>query len=148
MLSYTSGTTGNPKGVKLTHKMLLGAAWGVAERFNANENDSYLSYLPAAHVFEQANFSISLIYGMSVGFYSGNVMNVTKDLGILKPTLFPSVPRLLNSVYGRIKDKLDKADGFKKTLIDWGFDTKYKKLERGQSLDSFIYDKLVFDKVK
>jgi long-chain acyl-CoA synthetase len=51
---------------------------------------------------------------MKVGFYSGNVMQVTKDLAILKPTFFPSVPRLLNSVYGRIKDKLNKADGIKK----------------------------------
>jgi len=115
MLSYTSGTTGNPKGVKLTHKMLVGAAYGVHNRVGKiDENDSYLSYLPAAHVFEQAAFSISLVYGMKVGFYSGNVMQVTKDLAILKPTFFPSVPRLLNSVYGRIKDKLNKADGIKK----------------------------------
>jgi len=115
MLSYTSGTTGNPKGVKLTHKMLIGAAYGVHNRVGKiDENDSYLSYLPAAHVFEQAAFSISLVYGMKVGFYSGNVMQVTKDLAILKPTFFPSVPRLLNSVYGRIKDKLNKADGIKK----------------------------------
>lgn len=76
MLSYTSGTTGNPKGVKLTHKMLLGAAYGVYNRAGGKIgfDDSYLSYLPAAHVFEQAAFSISLVYGMKVGFYSGNVM--------------------------------------------------------------------------
>jgi long-chain acyl-CoA synthetase len=53
MMSYTSGTTGNPKGVKLTHKMLVGTAFAVKNRVgNIDHTDSYLSYLPSAHVFE------------------------------------------------------------------------------------------------
>ena len=148
MLSYTSGTTGNPKGVKLTHKMLLGAANGVQHRSRIDENDSYLSYLPAAHVFEQVTFSISLVYGMKVGFYSGNVMNVTKDLAVLKPTIFLSVPRLLNSVYGRINDKLSKAKGIKKKIIDRGLASKERKLKEGNPLGNRFFDALVFDKIK
>lgn len=148
MLSYTSGTTGNPKGVKLTHKMLLGAANGVQHRSRIDENDSYLSYLPAAHVFEQVTFSISLVYGMKVGFYSGNVMNVTKDLAVLKPTIFLSVPRLLNSVYGKINDKLSKAKGIKKKIIDRGLASKERKLKEGKPLGNRFFDALVFDKIK
>jgi len=51
---------------------------------------------------------------MKVGFYSGSVLSVTKDLAVLKPTFFPSVPRLLNSIYGKVKDKLNKEEGIKK----------------------------------
>ena len=73
---------------------------------------------------------------------------MTKDLAVLKPTFFPSVPRLLNSVYSRIKDKLDKAEGVKKNLIDWGLNAKYSKLEKGKPLDDFLFDTLVFNKIK
>ena len=56
MLSYTSGTTGNPKGVKLTHKMMIQCAGSMYSRLGGNmgmgENDTYISYLPAAHSFE------------------------------------------------------------------------------------------------
>jgi long-chain acyl-CoA synthetase len=55
MLSYTSGTTGDPKGVKLTHKMILGSAWAAMNHVSVafSNEDSYISYLPAAHSFEQ-----------------------------------------------------------------------------------------------
>ena len=150
MLSYTSGTTGNPKGVKLTHKMLLGTAYAVKNRFGGtiDENDSYLSYLPSAHVFEQAAFNISVVYGMKIGFYSGNVLAITTDLALLKPTLFPSVPRLLNSIYGKIKDKLNKEEGIKKNIIDAAIDAKTKNLAAGKGLNNFLYDSLVFNKIK
>ena len=56
LLSYTSGTTGNPKGVKITHKMMVGVSCGLQTRFGdtagASERDTYISYLPSAHVFE------------------------------------------------------------------------------------------------
>ena len=58
MLSYTSGTTGNPKGVKLSHKMILQAAESVNSKIpdghKLSSDDVYISYLPAAHSFEQA----------------------------------------------------------------------------------------------
>jgi long-chain acyl-CoA synthetase len=54
MFSYTSGTTGDPKGVKLTHKMIIGAAWAAMNHVSVafSNADSYISYLPAAHSFE------------------------------------------------------------------------------------------------
>jgi len=107
MFSYTSGTTGDPKGVKLRHKMIIGTAYAVQTRIGTkglgfNEEDCYISYLPAAHSFEQAVFGLSLIYGMKCGFFGGNVLKLTDDIAILKPTFFPSVPRLYNRIYGKI----------------------------------------------
>ena len=79
MLSYTSGTTGDPKGVKLTHKMVLGVPYGVNSRLILGDfpplgyKDTYISYLPAAHSFEQAMFGLAVSKGARIGFYAGNV---------------------------------------------------------------------------
>lgn len=64
MLSYTSGTTGDPKGVKLTHKMNLSCSSAVNARMGElkiTRKDRYMSYLPAAHSFEQAVFSMAIL---------------------------------------------------------------------------------------
>ena len=79
MLSYTSGTTGDPKGVKLTHKMIVMACTGMQLRNTEkqlNESDTYISYLPAAHSFEQCLFSTAIIGGMRCGFFCGDVQKM------------------------------------------------------------------------
>jgi long-chain acyl-CoA synthetase len=85
MLSYTSGTTGDPKGVKISHKMIVQVAFAFKVRMgfgsnSLNENDSYISYLPAAHIFETLMFSTSLLVGMKCGFFSGNVLKLIEDI--------------------------------------------------------------------
>lgn len=110
MFSYTSGTTGDPKGVKLTHQMLVQTCSSVSYTLGNqpfNEADTYISYLPAAHSFEQALFATTLIHGMKCGYYNGDPLKmIAEDLQVLKPTFFPSVPRLYNRIYGKIKDAL------------------------------------------
>ena len=69
MFSYTSGTTGVPKGVEVTQKMITAESQCLSTRLTASlkgfdKNDRYISYLPMAHIFEQALFSMSLWYGM------------------------------------------------------------------------------------
>lgn len=79
---YTSGTTGDPKGVKLSHRAII-------NRVSANKHlalqimdadSSYLSYLPASHAFEQVIFGASMVYGMKCGFYSGAVTKIIEDM--------------------------------------------------------------------
>jgi len=77
MFSYTSGTTGDPKGVKITHKMLLMSAACLNLSFgnhSLTEKDTYISYLPYSHIFEQAIFGMSVLYGMRIGYFSGDVL--------------------------------------------------------------------------
>ena len=69
MLNYTSGTTGDSKGVKVTHWGILSAAWLGVELVNTSEADTYISYLPAPHVFENFLFVMSLMTGAKVGFF-------------------------------------------------------------------------------
>lgn len=108
MFSYTSGTTGDPKGVKLTHKMLVqcctvGHKHADLVGYGPNETESYISYLPSAHSFEQILFSYCLIYGVKCGFYSGDPLKLVKeDIPALKPNHFHAVPRILNRIYSVI----------------------------------------------
>jgi len=82
MFSYTSGTTGDPKGVKLNHRMILGAAYAVNSRLKKpfDYEDCYISYLPAAHSFEACVSVIAAYCGMKIGFYSGDVLKITEDM--------------------------------------------------------------------
>ena len=131
LFSYTSGTTGTPKGVKLTHKMSLGACFALKQHLGDKEltpDDCYLSYLPSAHAFEATIFMASMISGMKCGYFSGNLLKLTEDAATLKPTFFPSVPRLFNRIYGKIKDKFAAKGGIGKCLIKRAVKTKLNNL--------------------
>jgi long-chain acyl-CoA synthetase len=71
-----------------------------------NENDTYVSYLPLAHVYERLMLIISMAVKMRIGFYSGDVLKLTQDLSILKPTVMVSVPRLYNRFYDLMQAKI------------------------------------------
>ena len=112
------------------------------------EEDSYISYLPAAHSFEQCIFAMSCITGLKAGFFAGNVLKLTDDIGVLKPTLFPSVPRLYNRIYGKILDGTKAATGIKGWLVNKAIDSKLANLRAGHGLTHGFYDKVVFKKMK
>jgi long-chain acyl-CoA synthetase len=152
MFSYTSGTTGTPKGVKLTHKMLASSGGATNLRtgkYGLGENDCYISYLPSAHSFEQVLFATACLTGCRIGFFGGDVLKlVSEDLPTLKPTVFPSVPRLYNKIYGVIKEKFAAATGCKGWLIKKAVATKLDGLKNRNTVVNGCYDSLVFGKVK
>lgn len=156
MFSYTSGTTGDPKGVKLTHQMLISCVTSVRRTTGYNnpkgplgKNDTYISYLPSAHSFEACLFSIALTYGCRCGYFSGNILKlVSDDLPLLKPTFFPSVPRLFNKIYSTIQGKFSAKTGCAGKLIKNAVAYKLKNLKATGSVTDKMYDKLVFNKTK
>lgn len=70
--------------------------------FRVDHNDIMISYLPLAHSFEQVLFIAAIVYGAKIGYFGGDVLKLTDDCQVLKPTLFPSVPRIYNRIYDKI----------------------------------------------
>ena len=124
MLNYTSGTTGDSKGVKCSHWGLLSSALISMEFLNATDEDVMIDYLPAPHGFDQFLFTLVMLAGMSMGYYQGNPLKLVEDCAALQPTIFPSVPRLYNKIYGRIKGQFDAATGCKGWLLNKGYNAK------------------------
>lgn len=104
MFCYTSGTTGDPKAAMLSHKNLMSSACSTftVGGISYLPGDTLISYLPLAHSFEKCLFTTCCVAGISIGYYSGDPLKLLDDLKELKPTLFPTVPRLFNRIYDKI----------------------------------------------
>jgi len=102
ILSYTSGTTGDSKGVKLSNNNIVMAARTSLSRLPMRENECVISYLPYTHSFEQILMAFALIQKLRIGFFSGDPTRLVEDCSVLKPDFFPSVPRLYNKIYSKI----------------------------------------------
>ncbi|KAI8056634.1 hypothetical protein BDF22DRAFT_667233 [Syncephalis plumigaleata] len=108
---YTSGTTGNPKGAILTHLNIISAVAGVQKSLDPQSDDIHISYLPLAHVYERVSLASVLHLGVAVGFSRGDTALLMDDIAILQPTIFITVPRLLNRVYDKLTAATINADG-------------------------------------
>lgn len=148
-LCYTSGTTGNPKGVMSSHHNITSTLGG-CDIFGvlAKEDDVHYSYLPLAHVFERMVHYCFATGGGRIGYYQGDITKIKDDLAVLRPTYFASVPRLLNRFYDLMQAGIKQQTGFKKTLIDWAVGSKTSKLDSSGNFNHMIYDKLVFQKFR
>lgn len=143
---YTSGTTGDPKAVISSHANFVACMTGAYHSGIAcRPTDVHLSYLPLAHLFERVVQVAMICAGGSIGYYQGDTRLLMADIAALKPTVFPSVPRLYNKIYDKITQGV--SHGLKKTLYDNGMDSKTYWLERGY-LHNTVWDGILFNKIK
>ncbi|KOM27142.1 hypothetical protein LR48_Vigan401s005200 [Vigna angularis] len=103
-IMYTSGTTGDPKGVLISNESIITLLAGVKRLLESvneqlTEKDVYISYLPLAHIFDRVIEETFIWHGASIGFWRGDVKLLIEDIGELKPTIFCAVPRVLDRVY-------------------------------------------------
>jgi len=147
-ICYTSGTTGDPKGVMLTHGNFMAEEAAGEYSTNTFPDDIHISYLPLAHVYERSLHATVIKNGGAIGFYQGNVAKIVDDLQELKPTLFVTVPRLLNRVHDKVTQGLSSAPAVKKALFQRAYDAKKARLLHDGTRTHAFWDKLVFDKLK
>lgn len=148
IISYTSGTTGNPKGAVILHKNMISALRGANIALPVTNTDVHVCYLPLAHIFERVLLSNQLLNGGGSGFFRGDVSLLIEDLSVLKPTIFASVPRLFNRIYDKIIQGALGGSKIKAALFQKALDAKLYHLDNGGHLVHSVWDPLVFNKVK
>ena len=149
IINYTSGTTGFPKGVKLTHKnIVVGTDVGELIGLNANSNDLYLSFLPYAHIMETLIITYAFNHGVPIGIYNGSTKLLVEDIQILKPTAICGVPKIFQRIYGAIQGKVDSLPSLKKRIFKQAIKIKMKDYESTGMFKNILLDNLVFSEVR
>lgn len=152
---YTSGTSGRPKGVMLSHHNILSNAFSSLQVIPVLPDDLLLSFLPLSHTFERTcGYYVPMMAGAEIA-YARSIQQLQEDLATVRPTMLISVPRIYERVYAGIRTKLAEGSGFARWLFDFAVDVGYSRFEceqrRGYRKLSFILwpilEKLVARKV-
>uniref|UniRef100_A0AAX7UMZ2 long-chain-fatty-acid--CoA ligase n=1 Tax=Astatotilapia calliptera TaxID=8154 RepID=A0AAX7UMZ2_ASTCA len=156
VIMYTSGSTGIPKGVMISHGNLIAGITGMAERIpNLNETDTYIGYLPLAHVLELSAELVSISHGCRIGYSSPQTLadQSTKikkgskgDTSVLKPTLMAAVPEIMDRIYKNVMTKVEEMSKFQRTLFVLAYNYKMEQISKGYSTP--LCDRLVFKRVR
>ena len=147
---YTSGTTGDPKGVMLSHRAFACVVGSSARNLNdlpqlRNEKWIHVSYLPLAHSFETAVISVVISQCGQISFFQGNIKKIGDDWRDVKPTLVFGVPRIYNKTYDRVMATMEAATGIKKKIAESAKTKSFAEIRKGRR--SVMYDKLVWSGV-
>lgn len=144
---YTSGTTGVPKGVMLSHDNFLINVEDALTVLPLSSNEKVLSFLPLSHVFERmaGYYTILAIKGQI--YYAESVLSVSEDMRLAKPTVLISVPRLYEKIRVKI---LDNLSGLRKIIFQWGLSVGHARFVKKGKFVPFLWlaHLLVFSSLK
>jgi long-chain acyl-CoA synthetase len=149
---YTSGTTGDPKGVMLTHRNIGSNVRASGIVFDIGAADNTVSFLPLSHILQRMVDYLFFWTGCTIG-YPRSMETLVADMKVIRPTVVVSVPRIYEKIYNGVM----QARGLKKVLIDWAVgvadrvaDLRLAGREPSGvlALQYAVADKLVFSKVK
>jgi long-chain acyl-CoA synthetase len=154
---YTSGTTGRPKGVMLSHRNFVTNVVDSLTALGIMSTDTHLSFLPLSHSFERtAGYYIMIHAGVTIA-YAESIETVAANMAEVRPTVMTSVPRLYEKMYAGVLQKASEAGGFKKWLVFWarrvGLEYAEKKVGGGRVGSFLVFrqrlaDRLVFSKIR
>ncbi|MES9813699.1 MAG: long-chain fatty acid--CoA ligase [Candidatus Thiodiazotropha sp.] len=126
---YTSGTTGRPKGVMLSHYNMLSIAHGSLTVVDCYQQDSFLSFLPLSHTLERTGgYYLPMMAGASVSF-ARSIPQLAEDLQTIRPTAIIAVPRIFERVYARVQDQLKSKPAFARMLFNMTLSVGFKEFE-------------------
>lgn len=158
VIMYTSGSTGQPKGVELTHDCLVSAVAGHLQRLPKlrSNYDVYIGYLPLAHVLELTCELCCVIMGVKIGYSNPQTLTDTSsrikpgsckgDVTLLRPTVFASVPTVLERISKAVWEKVNSGGEFSQALFRFAYAYKCRRIHGG--FPSFLVDRLIFRKVR
>ncbi|XP_035218084.1 long-chain-fatty-acid--CoA ligase 4-like isoform X3 [Stegodyphus dumicola] len=156
VIMYTSGSTGIPKGVMLTHKNMVTTATGLLDCIPVLEpDDMYIGYLPLAHAFEIAAECFFFVMGVPFGYSSPHTMTDKStaimpgckgDASLLKPTILTAVPLMLDRIRKGVTEVTNSKGPFAKEFFK--FAMQYKKFWYKKGFNTPILNRLVFKKIK
>lgn len=154
---YTSGTTGEPKGVMLTHRNIVSNAFSAIKQCGFTKTDSVLSYLPLAHMFERTcGYYCVLFAGGRIG-YAENLTTAAQDAEKVRPTVVLAFPRAIEKVYDVAVKKVEESSPLQRSLVNATVknlnelaNRKYRgmKLPLGLKLKCSILNKVVAAKFR
>jgi long-chain acyl-CoA synthetase len=129
---YTSGTTGRPKGVMLSHRNILSNAWACLQVFPVEPRHVFLSFLPLSHTLERTvGYYLPMMAGASVA-HARSIPDLPQDLRAIRPDGLISVPRIYERVYSRIKESLSHQKPVARFLFRLAVDSGWNRFECGQ----------------
>ena len=152
---YTSGTSGNPKGVVLSHGGILSNCEGaieLLEPLTQKQDPVFLTWLPLSHSYEHTVQFIQIIVGAKV-YYAESLEKLISNMGIAKPTIMTAVPRFYQNLFTKINMNFEKQLGLKKKLINETLRLgkkilKKENLNLGEKIINFLCEKIVRKKIR
>ena len=152
---YTSGTSGNPKGVVLSHGGILSNCEGAVELIKPlteKNNPTFLTWLPLSHSYEHTVQFIQIIVGAEI-YYAESLDKLMANMVIAKPTIMTAVPRFYQNLFTKINMNFEKQKGLNKKIINITLNLgkkilKKEKLNFGEKIINFICDFLVRKKIQ
>ena len=145
---YTSGTSGRPKGVMLSHYNILTNADSCLQIVPVLPSDILLSFLPLSHAFERtAGYYVPMMAG-AVITYARSISLLQDDLLVIRPTLLISVPRIYEKIYAGINAKLAEGPSFLRRLFDLSVTTGYSRFEYQQGRGNWHFTHLFWPLLK
>jgi long-chain acyl-CoA synthetase len=146
---YTSGTTGRPKGVMLSHGNIVANVKAVDARIAANPNDIFLSFLPLSHTFERTGGYYYPIAAGACVAYARSVPQLSEDLKQVRPTVLISVPRIYERIYALIMQHSEAAGPFERSLLDLTVAVGGRRFDaRQQGRRPSLFDRMLWPLLK